>query len=304
MRLGRDRVRLSWGRVRLSWGRVRLVRCGGRQRLAVRAMLVGHHAPQVVVPVPAAEQRRTVLERGCHTTGPTIVDDRHGSRIDPRKEIGMQDAGANRYGTGWHDEYDRTGSPLSHRLRLVRDELRRALASAVPGPIRLVSACAGQGRDVIGVLADHPRRTDVRARLVELDPENAARARADAGAAGLDGQIEVVEADAGLADPYVGAVPAEIVLMCGVFGNIPDADVRATVAALSQLCAPDAFVIWTRHRGEPDLTPTLRRWFAESGWRELAFTAPDEHRFSVGLHQLTTPPTPIVPGSRYFSFNR
>ncbi|GHD35622.1 hypothetical protein GCM10010335_31060 [Streptomyces galbus] len=29
--------------------------------------------------------------------------------------------------------------------------------------------CAGQGRDLIGVLAGHPRRDDVRARLVELD---------------------------------------------------------------------------------------------------------------------------------------
>lgn len=216
----------------------------------------------------------------------------------------MENTGANRYGTAWHDEYDRPGSPLSHRLRLVQEQLRRALASAAPGPVRLVSACAGQGRDVIGVLADHPRRTDVRARLVELDPANAARARADAVAAGLDGQIEVVEGDAGLADPYAGAVPAEIVLMCGVFGNISDADVRATVAALSQLCAPDAFVIWTRHRREPDLTPTLRQWFAESGWRELAFAAPDDRMFGVGLHQLTTPPTPLVPAARYFTFTR
>jgi hypothetical protein len=33
------------------------------------------------------------------------------------------------------------------------------------------------GRDVIGVLAGHPRRDDVRARLVELDERNVAVAR-------------------------------------------------------------------------------------------------------------------------------
>jgi hypothetical protein len=33
----------------------------------------------------------------------------------------------------------------------------------------VISLCAGQGRDLLGVLADHPRREDVRARLVELD---------------------------------------------------------------------------------------------------------------------------------------
>ncbi|WP_326556414.1 SAM-dependent methyltransferase [Micromonospora sp. NBC_01796] len=210
----------------------------------------------------------------------------------------------NRYGTAWHSAYDQPGSHLWHRLRLVQDQLRRALAEVPPGPVRLVSGCAGEGRDVIGVLGDHPRRMDVRARLVELDPTNAKAARIAASAAGLDRQIEVVEADAGVATSYLGGVPAEIVLMCGVFGNISDADVRATVAALPQLCAPDAFVIWTRHRRAPDLTPTIREWFTEAGFRELAFAAPDDRTLSVGLHQLTAPPATLDPDLSYFAFTR
>ncbi|MGW4461624.1 SAM-dependent methyltransferase [Micromonospora sp. NPDC004704] len=210
----------------------------------------------------------------------------------------------NRYGTAWHSAYDQPGSHLWHRLRLVQDQLRRALAEVPPGPIRVVSGCAGEGRDVIGVLGDHPRRMDVRARLVELDPTNAKAARIAASAAGLDRQIEVVEADAGVATSYLGGVPAEIVLMCGVFGNISDADVRATVAALPQLCAPDAFVIWTRHRRAPDLTPTIRGWFAEAGFRELAFAAPADQTLSVGLHQLTAPPATFDPDLSYFTFTR
>ena len=81
-----------------------------------------------------------------------------------------------------------------------------------------------QGRDLIEVLAAHPRRDDVRARLVELDARNAAFARGAAGAAGL-GQVEVVTGDAALTDHYRDVVPAELVLVCGVgvhrFGGEP-----------------------------------------------------------------------------------
>lgn len=42
---------------------------------------------------------------------------------------------------------------------------------------------------------------------------------------------------------YADAVPADLVLLCGIFGNIPDADVQATVRAAPQLCAPGAEVV-------------------------------------------------------------
>src|ERR1700759_272892 len=114
--------------------------------------------------------------------------------------------------------------------------LRRSRVPALPpgggpaGDIRLISLCAGQGRDVIGVLTGHPRRDDVRARLVELDERNGAVARQTA-QAGVDG-VEVRQADAGITDAYGGAVPAQIVVACGVFGNITGRGIQATVAAL------------------------------------------------------------------------
>jgi hypothetical protein len=88
--------------------------------------------------------------------------------------------------------------------------------------------CAGQGRDLLGALAGHPRRGDVRARLVELDPRNTAYARSAAKAAGLD-RIEVLTADAALTDHYRDVAPADIVLVCGLFANLTDDDVRHTV---------------------------------------------------------------------------
>src|ERR1700741_2039378 len=108
----------------------------------------------------------------------------------------------------WHRDYDDPGSLLSRRGKLVQGHLRAELDRAPAGDIRLISLCAGQGRDVIGVLAGHPRRDDVRARLVELDERNVAVARESALAAGLNG-VEVVQADAGNTDVCVGAVPAQ-----------------------------------------------------------------------------------------------
>ena len=201
----------------------------------------------------------------------------------------------------WHLEYDEPGSLLSRRLERVQGHLRAELDRAPAGDIRLISLCAGQGRDVIGVLAGHPRRDDVRARLVELDERNVAVARQSAQAAGLDG-VEVVQADAGTTDVCVGAVPAQIVVACGIFGNISDDDVRATVAALPSLSAPGALVLWTRHRKPPDLTPAIRSWFGAAGFREEAFDSSPDGFMTVGAQRLTGPPAVLVPGQRLFKF--
>lgn len=157
----------------------------------------------------------------------------------------------------WHRPYDEPGSFLARRLDIVQQRVREALDRCRPGAIRAVSMCAGQGRDLIGVLVEHPRRHDVTARLVELDPRNVRVARAHIRAAGITG-IEVFEGDASPTDVYDGFVPADLVLVCGVFGNISAADIQATIHQLPTLCAAGATVIWTRHRLEPDITPTIR----------------------------------------------
>jgi len=84
----------------------------------------------------------------------------------------------------WHELYDDPSSVLSGRLRLVQAQLEDALDHAPAGPIRLLSLCAGQGRDVTGVLPTHPRRDDVSAVLIEANAENAETARRNAAAAG------------------------------------------------------------------------------------------------------------------------
>lgn len=197
----------------------------------------------------------------------------------------------------WHEGYDQPGSWLDRRLGWVRGRIWQALTAAPPGAVRVLSMCAGQGRDLLGVLADHPRRSDVIARLVELDPTNAARAAA-VGAPG----VEVVVGDAGVTDAYEGIAPVDLALVCGVFGNIPDDHIRRTVESLPSLCAPGATVIWTRHREPPDLTPVIREWFTRCGFAEVAFDTEPGHTFGVGTHRLVGPPSPFRAGVRLFEF--
>ena len=150
----------------------------------------------------------------------------------------------------WHAAYGDPSSSLSTRLRLVRGHLSRALDEASAGPVRLVSLCAGQGLDVLGVLPEHPRGRDVSAVLVECDPHNAALARRGAAEAGLP-QVEVRTADAARVGNYADALPTGVLLLCGIFGNVSDADIRRTARAAPALCAAGATVIWTRHRRAP-----------------------------------------------------
>jgi hypothetical protein len=201
----------------------------------------------------------------------------------------------------WHRDYDDPGSLLSRRGERVQGHLLAELDRAPAGELRLISLCAGQGRDVIGVLTGHPRRGEVRARLIELDERNVAIARQAARAAGLD-RVEVLQADAGITDACAGAVPAEIVVACGVFGNISAGDIQATVAALPSLCAPGALVVWTRHRSPPDLTPEIRSWFGEAGFAEEALDISQDGFMAVGAHRLTGEPSPLIPGRRLFTF--
>ncbi|HET7016112.1 MAG TPA: SAM-dependent methyltransferase [Streptosporangiaceae bacterium] len=204
----------------------------------------------------------------------------------------------------WHLAYQDPESALSRRLERVRQHLANAIDDAPPGQIGLVSLCAGQGHDVLGVLPDHRRRDDVRALLIEFDPSNAGLARRGAQEAGLT-QVQVREADAGDVSNYADALPAQVLLLCGIFGNISDAEIERVVRAAPALCAPGATVIWTRHRREPDLTPRIRSWFEASGFDEVAFDAPDPGTLvGVGVHRLSRPgPVPAtLPDGPLFAF--
>jgi hypothetical protein len=202
----------------------------------------------------------------------------------------------------WHEQYDDPESSLRVRLALVQEHLAGALDAAPDGPITLLSLCAGQGRDILGVLPGHPRRADVTATLIEADQRNADLARQHAATAGLSGAVEVREADAGRPENFEDALPADVLLLCGIFGNVSGADIRRTVTAAAALGRPGCTVIWTRHRRPPDLTGQVRSWFADAGFDEIAFEAPPTRKLtSVGVHRLREPAGPR-PAGPLFTF--
>ena len=201
----------------------------------------------------------------------------------------------------WHRAYDDPGSPQARRLATVQRLVAAAIDRAPAGEIGIISMCAGDGRDLIGALRAHPRRHDVRARLVEIDPDLVARGREAARREQLE-WVSFVIGDASTTTAYEGAVPADVVLVCGVFGNVSDEDVHNTVIHLPELCAEAATVIWTRGRFHPDLTPAIRSWFSNQGFEELEFATLPGTTAAVGAHRLTASPFALVPGCRLFTF--
>ena len=75
----------------------------------------------------------------------------------------------------------------------------------------MVSACAGQGHDLLGVLTIRADANRVRATLLEYDERNVAAARATVDETALR-NVAVVRANAGDRAAYDGAVPADLVV--------------------------------------------------------------------------------------------
>lgn len=208
----------------------------------------------------------------------------------------------------WHHHYDNPNSSIALRLADVQRDLRRALAEAPRGEdgiIHLISMCAGEGRDVLPVLAEESGDRRVEAILVEYDAAMSQRARTAVENLGLSG-VEVKTADAGTTDTYRDLPRAQILLVCSVFGNIPEADMRRTIATLPALLAHDGIVIWTRSgRTGHDPSLEVRKVFLDNGFTEMSFTSTTDDMFRVGMNRLADKPADLSPppsGTRMFSF--
>jgi hypothetical protein len=201
----------------------------------------------------------------------------------------------------WHLDYEDPQSSLYQRLMFVQDQVQEWLLAHQENHPVILSLCAGQGRDLLPVLHQN-NCTSAKARLIETNPENVSLAKKAVKVYGLT-NVEVIEADAGWSTSFEASVPADLLLVCGVFGNISDADVFRTISFLPQMCAENALVIWTRTRRAPDLTPAIREHFRVAGFEERAFYAPINQFFSVGVHQFIGHPQPFSRDFRLFQFN-
>jgi len=186
----------------------------------------------------------------------------------------------------WHERYQ-TDDVLQQRLEIVRKYISDSLDAAALGTIQVVSACSGDGRDLLGVLATHPRAKDVRARLVELNPQLVERGKEAIAKLGLTEQIEFINGDASLTASFAGAVPADIVIVCGVFGNLPDeAVLQKLIRNLHYFTKTGGFALWTRgHRDGINYSERVRQIFQENEFTEVDFQLTATGNMGVGRHR-------------------
>jgi hypothetical protein len=206
----------------------------------------------------------------------------------------------------WHADYDDPDSDLSRRLAVVQGHLRDRL-DGTTGPIRVLSVCSGDGRDILGVLAGREDRERLSGVLLELHEGVAANARHRIDELGLADRFEVRTVDAGLSDSYVGAVPADIVLLVGIFGNIHPPEIKALIDTVPQLAQSGALVLWSRGRSAPGgggRTNELACWLREAGCTEISITAPEDTQFVVGAAEFRGTTEPLRTGRRLFTFFR
>ena len=188
----------------------------------------------------------------------------------------------------WHDAYNDPTSSLSRRRRVVEQRLAQVLRD-VPSRSPLLSLCAGDGGDVIPVLAARADTSPIRAVLIENDETLAHRAVRAAATAGLTG-VEVRCQDAGDRRSFADVLPVGVLLLCGILGNIDHLAVKDVIDVVPSLLVPGGTVIWTRGSSDPDRRPEVRGWFEAAGLAEVSFDGAPE-LYGVGVNRLVSEST-------------
>jgi putative methyltransferase len=191
------------------------------------------------------------------------------------------------------------------RLEAVQEHLRKNLNEAPAGPLRLISICAGDGRDVIGVLQTHKRRTDVSAWLVELDRESVAAGVRETSIVGLDDIVRFINGDATDYTTYEGIAPANVVLACGVWGHVPAHERASLAGAIAELCKLRGTITWTRgvSAGMVRLNE-IERLFVRPRWENVRTTITADKRWAVATYRNFGPPVALPVAGRIFNFQR
>jgi hypothetical protein len=204
----------------------------------------------------------------------------------------------------WHENYKASPS-LKARLLVVREHLSRCFDSLPPGVIQVLSICAGDARDLIGLLATHPRKMDVRAHLVENNVELVENGQKVIIEAAFEEQLQFVIADATISSTYLGLAPVDVVLMSGVFGNLRSEEVARLIGSLGLLCKCGGYVVWTRHRrlhNGLNQIALIRQLFSESDFEEVLIENTSDNKFAIGSHRYKGAGQVLRGGVKLFEF--
>lgn len=200
----------------------------------------------------------------------------------------------------WHEGYEIEDSFLHQRLQDVKRVLVRSIRE-FDRPVRIISVCAGQGRDVIEVLRDDPSLNVKDAYLFEIDPENVAFGENLVSHYRLN-NVNYVIGDASITSVYKEFVPTDILMLCGIFGNVSQADIKTTLKAATTLLVRGGVVIWTRHRGEPNIVPEIQIWAKDLDFHEIELIAPPETLYAVGSNRYLGPAKKFEAQIKMFEF--
>jgi hypothetical protein len=203
---------------------------------------------------------------------------------------------------GWHRAYDDPRSSLARRLEVVKGRLGEALERVTATEPKVLGLCAGDGRDVIPVLAARAASSRLAAVLVEQNPTLARRASESSAMAGR-GQVQVRCGDAGDPASFADVLLVDVLMLCGIFGNIEHRCVKHIIDLVPRLVVPGGYVIWTRGGSMPDRRPEVRQRFRAAGLDEVAFDGTPES-YGVGLNQLrrSSAPADRALPDRLFTF--
>ena len=189
------------------------------------------------------------------------------------------------------------------RLAAVQNHLTECLDLAPGGPVRIISVCAGDGRDAISVLSSHQRRHDVSAWLIEQDRQSVLDGMGRAARVGLANTVTFLNDDATDYATYQRIVPADIVLLCGVWGHVPASERVLLVRALTTLCKARGMVIWTRGISKGlERLHEIQAMFATSSWEQSRVSFTSDKKWAVVIHRYLGLPNELPSSGRLFHF--
>jgi len=190
------------------------------------------------------------------------------------------------------------------RLAAVQAHLFDCLNAAPAGQVRVISVCAGDGRDLLGVLEIHQRRNDVAAWLIEQSAQSVNAGAARASALGLADAVNFLHADATLYATYQGIAPADIVLFCGVWGHVPAHERISVIRALACLCKPDGVVIWSRAIAKGlERLEQIQSLFRAPPWERTALTSTPDKTWAIATHRYCGPAADLPSEGQIFRFS-
>ena len=134
---------------------------------------------------------------------------------------------------------------LRNRLKLIKDELRKAILAVENGEeIKLISIACGSAESVLEVMAEFKAKNKtIKALLVDIDEEALERARKVAEYYGLENQIEVRRGSTyDIIEISKGFKP-QIIEMMGFLDYIKDEDAISLIGKIRESLEPNGYLI-------------------------------------------------------------